>query len=146
MENQIERECREAGLKLTGQRRTIAKVLTEADDHPSANELFQRCAVVDPKISLSTLYRTLRILEEARIIQSHDFGEGYARFEVAKEEPHDHLIDLVSGDVHEFNHPDLERLKQFIAKEFGYDVVRHRVELYAIPIKPSAQGKRRRSR
>jgi len=146
MENQIERKCREAELKLTGQRRTIAKVLTEADDHPSANELFQRCTVVDPKISLSTLYRTLRILEEARIIQSHDFGEGYARFEVAKEEPHDHLIDLVSGDVHEFNHPDLERLKQFIAKEFGYDVVRHRVELYAIPIKPSAHGKRRRSR
>ena len=146
MENQIERKCREAGLKLTGQRRTIAKVLTEADDHPSANELFQRCTAVDPKISLSTLYRTLRILEEARIIQSHDFGEGYARFEVAKEEPHDHLIDLVSGDVHEFNHPDLERLKQFIAKEFGYDVVRHRVELYAIPIKPSAHGKRRRSR
>lgn len=146
MENQIERKCREAGLKLTGQRRTIAKVLTEADDHPSANELFRRCTVADPKISLSTLYRTLRILEEARIIQSHDFGEGYARFEVAKEEPHDHLIDLVSGDVHEFNHPDLERLKQFIAKEFGYDVVRHRVELYAIPIKPSAHGKRRRSR
>lgn len=145
MNNKIEEKCREAGLKLTGQRRTIAKVLTEAEDHPSANELFERCSAVDSKISLSTLYRTLRVLEEARIIQSHDFGEGYARFEVAKEAPHDHLIDLVSGDVHEFNHPDLERLKQFIAKEFGYDVVRHRVELYAVPIKTS-QGKRRRVR
>ena len=145
MQNQIEQQCRDAGLKLTGQRRTIAKVLTEATDHPSANELFKRCTEIDPKISLSTLYRTLRVLEEARIIQSHDFGEGYARFELARETPHDHLIDLVSGDVHEFNHPDLERLKQFIAKEFGYDVVRHRVELYAVPIKPS-QGKRRRVR
>lgn len=145
MENDIERKCRKAGLKLTGQRRTIAKVLTDAGDHPSANELFRRCTAIDPKISLSTLYRTLRILEEARIIQSHDFGEGHARFEVTTTEPHDHLIDLVSGDVHEFNHPDLERLKQFIAKEFGYDVVRHRVELYAIPIK-SPQSKRRRIR
>ncbi len=145
METQLEQKCREAGLKLTGQRRTIAKVLTEATDHPSANELFKRCTEIDPKISLSTLYRTLRVLEEARIIQSHDFGEGFARFELSTKDPHDHLIDLVSGDVHEFNHPDLERLKQFIAKEFGYDVVRHRVELYAIPIK-SSQGKRRRVR
>ena len=145
MENQIEQKCRDAGLKLTGQRRTIAKVLSEATDHPSANELFVRCTAIDPKISLSTLYRTLRALEETKIIRSHDFGEGYARFEVATKDPHDHLIDLVSGDVHEFNHPDLERLKQFIAKEFGYDVVRHRVELYAIPIK-SSQSKRRRIR
>jgi Fur family ferric uptake transcriptional regulator len=145
MENQIERQCREAGLKLTGQRRIIARVLTEADDHPSANELYRRCTEIDPRISLSTLYRTLRALEEARIVRSHDFGEGHARFELCSKEPHDHLIDLVSGDVHEFQHPDLERLKQFIAKEFGYDVVRHRVELYAVPIKQS-HAKRRRSR
>jgi Fur family ferric uptake transcriptional regulator len=143
METRIEQQCREAGLKLTGQRRTIARVLTDATDHPSANELFKRCSAIDAKISLSTLYRTLRAMEEARIIQSHDFGEGHARFEVRSEEPHDHLIDMVSGDVHEFQHPDLERLKQFIAKEFGYDVVRHRVELYAVPIK-QAHGRRRR--
>ncbi len=145
MDNQIEQKLKETGLKLTGQRRTIAKVLAEATDHPSANELFKRCTAIDPKISLSTLYRTLRVLEESRIIESHDFGEGFARFEVSTKGPHDHLIDMVSGDVHEFNHPDLERLKQFIAKEFGYDVVKHRVELYAVPIK-SPQGKRRRVR
>jgi Fur family ferric uptake transcriptional regulator len=145
MDSKIEQQCREAGLKLTGQRRLIAKVLSEAKDHPSAADLYRRCLEVDPRISLSTLYRTLRTLEEARIIQSHDFGEGHARFELCPSQPHDHLIDLVSGDVHEFQHPDLERLKQFIAKEFGYDVVRHRIEVYAVPLKPS-HAKRRRAR
>lgn len=126
----IERKCAERGLRMTEQRRVIAKVLSDADDHPDAEELYRRASDIDPKISLATVYRTVRLFAEANIIETHDFRDGRARYETADEEHHDHLIDVVSGEVIEFMDEEIEALQEKIAKKLGYELVDHRLELY----------------
>ena len=126
----IERKCAERGLRMTEQRRVIAKVLSEADDHPDAEELYKRAADIDSNISLATVYRTVRLFSDAGIIETHDFRDGRARYETADEENHDHLIDVVTGEVIEFVDDEIEALQERIAKKLGYELVDHRLELY----------------
>ncbi|MCB9946321.1 MAG: transcriptional repressor [Rhodospirillaceae bacterium] len=125
----LEQRCVEAGLKMTGQRRIILRVLTESDDHPSVDTVYQRARDIDPTISIATVYRTLHLLDEKNLVQRHDFNESYARFEVNTEHHH-HMIDLESGEVLEFTNDDLERMKIRIADELGFELVDHRLELY----------------
>ena len=129
-ESWLERKCVERGLRLTEQRRVIARVLSDADDHPDAEELYARASAVDPKISLATVYRTVRLFSEAGIIETHDFRDGRARYESADSEHHDHLIDVQTGDVIEFVDEEIERLQHRIAEKLGYELVDHRLELY----------------
>lgn len=126
----IEKLCVERGLKMTEQRRTIARVLSESTDHPDVEVLYQRATAVDPRISIATVYRTVRLLEEADILTRHDFGDGRARYEEVPEEHHDHLIDIDSGEVIEFTNAEIERLQEIVARELGYRLVDHRLELY----------------
>ena len=119
---------------MTGQRRVIARVLSESQDHPDVEMLYQRAAAVDPHISIATVYRTVRLFEEAGITQRHDFGDGRARYEEMGQEHHDHLIDVKTGDVIEFASEEIERLQKEIAKKLGYRLVDHRLELYAVPL------------
>lgn len=126
----IERKCIEGGLRMTEQRRVIARVLSDADDHPDAEELYRRASEVDPKISLATVYRTVRLFSDAGIIETHDFRDGRARYEAADDEHHDHLIDVQSGEVIEFVDEEIEALQIRIAERLGYDLVDHRLELY----------------
>jgi len=125
----LEQRCADAGMKMTEQRRVILRVLTASEDHPSVETVHQRVKDVDSSISIATVYRTLHLLDEMNMVQRHDFNESYSRFEV-KLEHHHHLIDLDSGDVVEFQNEELERLKQRIASELGYELVDHRLELY----------------
>ena len=134
--NPIEEQCIAQGLRMTGQRRVIARVLAESDDHPDVEELHRRANAIDPKISISTLYRTMRLLEEAGILAKRDFGDGRARYEQSSGEHHDHLIDLRTGQVIEFHSAEIEALQERIAREHGFRLVDHRLELYGIPIKP----------
>ena len=129
-ESWLERKCVERGLRLTEQRRTIARVLSGADDHPDAEELYARASRIDPKISLATVYRTVRLFSEAGIIEPHDFRDGRARYESADSDHHDHLIDVQTGDVIEFVDEEIERLQHRIAEKLGYELVDHRLELY----------------
>lgn len=129
----IERLCQEKGLKMTEQRRVIARVLSESDDHPDVEALYQRATAIDPRISIATVYRTVRLFEEASILERHDFGEGRARYEEATEDHHDHLIDIDSGKVIEFKNDEIEVLQREVAKRLGYDLVGHKLELYAVP-------------
>lgn len=115
---------------MTEQRRVIAKVLSDADDHPDAEELYRRAADIDPKISLATVYRTVRLFADANIIETHDFRDGRARYETADDDHHDHLIDVVTGEVVEFVDDEIEVLQERIAKKLGYELVDHRLELY----------------
>ena len=115
---------------MTEQRKVIAKVLSEAEDHPDAEVLYSRAAKIDPKISLATVYRTVRLFSEAKIIETHDFGDGRARYETADSEHHDHLIDITTGDVIEFVDEEIEALQHKIAEKLGYELVDHRLELY----------------
>ena len=131
----VEKKCAERGLRMTDQRRVIAKVLSDAEDHPDAEELYRRAADVDPKISLATVYRTVRLFSDAGIIETHDFRDGRARYETADEEHHDHLIDVVSGEVIEFVDAEIEELQEKIARKLGYELVDHRLELYGRKIK-----------
>jgi len=131
----VEVKCAERGLRMTDQRRVIAKVLSDADDHPDAEELYRRASSVDPKISLATVYRTVRLFSDAGIIETHDFRDGRARYETADEEHHDHLIDVVTGDVIEFVDEEIEELQEKIARKLGYELVDHRLELYGRKIK-----------
>ncbi len=119
---------------MTGQRRVIAQVLSSADDHPDAEAVYRRASKADPKISLATVYRTLRLFSETGIIETHDFRDGRARYEAADNDHHDHLIDIISGDVIEFVDDEIEALQHRIAKKLGYELVDHRLELYAKPI------------
>ena len=135
MPNELERKCMEQGMKLTGQRRVIARVLAESHDHPDVELLHKRAAAIDPRISVATVYRTVKLFEEAKIIERHDFGDGRARYEELPEEHHDHLIDLRSGKVIEFTNAEIEKLQIRIAAELGYDLVDHRLELYCVPKK-----------
>lgn len=130
----IEALCSEKGLRITDQRRVIARVLSEAQDHPDVEELHRRAAAIDPRISIATVYRTVRLFEEAGILARHDFRDGRSRYETLPEEHHDHLIDVESGKVVEFHDDELEALQQRIAERLGYRLVDHRMELYAVPI------------
>ena len=132
--SRIERLCIERGLKMTGQRRVIARVLSESQDHPDVESLHERAAAIDPKISIATVYRTVRLFEEAGILDRHDFGDGRARYEAAPEAHHDHLIDVETGKVMEFVDPELEALQRRIAEKLGYRLVDHRMELFGVRI------------
>lgn len=132
--SRIEMLCLEKGMKMTGQRRVIAAVLSEAHDHPDVEEVYRRAVKRDPKISIATVYRTVRLLEEASILARHDFGDGRSRYEEASEEHHDHLIDIQSGKVIEFTSTEIEALQERIAKEHGFRLVGHRLELYGVPL------------
>ena len=132
MESRIERLCVERGLKMTGQRRVIARVLSDADDHPDVEMVHERANKIDPGISIATVYRTVRLFEEAGILDRHDFGDGRSRYEAAPEAHHDHLIDVETGKVVEFVDPELEALQKQIAEKLGYRLVDHRMELYGV--------------
>ncbi len=128
----LEQLCADRGLRITEQRRVIARVLSESDDHPDVELLHQRASAIDSKISIATVYRTVRLFEEAGILDRHDFGDGRARYEAAPEAHHDHLIDVETGDVLEFVDPELEALQKLIAEKLGYRLVDHRMELYGV--------------
>lgn len=130
----IELRCIEKGMRMTEQRRTIARVLNNSEDHPDVEELYRRCAKIDAKISISTVYRTVKLFEDAGIIEKHDFREGRARFEQIPDTHHDHLINLRTGEVIEFQSEEIERLQAEVARKLGYKLVDHRLELYAVPL------------
>lgn len=123
-------------MKMTAQRRVIARVLSDAADHPDVEEVHRRAARLDPHISIATVYRTVRLFEEASILERHDFGDGRSRYEETPEEHHDHLIDLKSGRVVEFRNPEIEALQEEIARAHGFKLVGHRLELYGVPLEP----------
>ena len=134
MESRIERICVERGLKMTGQRRVIARVLATANDHPDVEELHRRAHAVDAKISLSTVYRTIKLFAAKGIIERHDFGHGRGRYEEASRAHHDHLVDVESGRVIEFSNQAIEALQERIARELGFELVGHKLELYGVPL------------
>jgi len=127
--------CEQNGLRLTEQRRVIARVLEAADDHPDVAELHARAAAEDARISLATVYRTVKLFEEAGILEKHEFGDGRARYETTDREHHDHLIDMHSGEVIEFVDDEIERLQERIAERLGYRLIGHRLELYGVPVR-----------
>ena len=131
--DRIEKLCVEKGMRMTEQRRVVARVLSTAKDHPDVEELYHRAHAVDPHISIATVYRTVRLFEEAGIIERHDFRDGRSRYEEAPDQHHDHLIDMRSGKVIEFVDEDIEKLQQAIAKRLGFKLVDHRLELYGVP-------------
>jgi Fur family ferric uptake transcriptional regulator len=131
----IEKLCIEKGMKMTEQRRVIARVLSLAEDHPDVEEVHRRAVDLDPRISIATVYRTVRLWEEANILERHDFGDGRSRYEEVTEDHHDHLIDMKSGRVVEFQNEEIEELQDKIAKAHGMKLVGHRLELYGIPLK-----------
>ena len=128
----IEKLYVDKGLRMTEQRRVIARVLSDAADHPDAEELYHRASALDPHISIATVYRTVKLFEEAGITQRHDFGDGRARYEEAPEN-HDHLIDVQTGSVIEFRNEDIEKLQRRVAEELGFELIDHRLELYGVP-------------
>ena len=130
----IEALCAEKGLRITEQRKTIARVISEAEDHPDVETLHERASAVDSRISIATVYRTVRLFEEAGILFRHDFGEGRARYETSTEDHHDHLIDVESGKVIEFADAEVEELQRKIAERLGYRLVDHRMELYGVAL------------
>ena len=132
----LEQICADRGLRITDQRRVIARVLSDSEDHPDVDKVYQRASAIDPNISIATVYRTVRLFEEAGILNRHDFGDGRSRYEPTTDEHHDHLIDVESGAVMEFTDPELEAMQQAIAERMGYKLVDHRMELYAVPLKP----------
>lgn len=132
--------CEAQGLRMTDQRRTIAAVLQAAEDHPDVEELYKRAADADPRISLATVYRTVKLFEEAGILEKHEFGDGRARYEASDRDHHDHLIDMNSGEVIEFVDPEIEALQERIAEKLGYTLMGHRLELYGVPIKGKPRG------
>jgi Fur family ferric uptake transcriptional regulator len=130
----LEKRCTEKGLRMTGQRRVIARVLEEAQDHPDVEDLYNRASKIDSHISIATVYRTVKLLEETGMLERHEFRDGRARYEIVPEDHHDHLIDLKSGHVIEFANEEIERLQEKIAHDLGYRLVDHRLELYGIPL------------
>ena len=130
----LEEQCAQKGMRMTDQRRVIAQVIESALDHPDVEELYRRASAVDPRISISTVYRTLALFEEAGLVTKHDFKDGRARFEPIPDEHHDHLIDIRSGKVIEFRNEEIEAIQELIAKRLGYRLIEHRLELYAVPI------------
>lgn len=142
----IETLCMESGLRMTGQRRIIARVLAAAHDHPDVEEVYRRANTVDPRISLSTVYRTLKLFAEKGILERHDFGRGRGRYEAAPRRHHDHLIDLESGRVIEFANEAIEEIQEAIAEKLGYRLVGHKLELYGVPLARAGAALTRRGR
>ncbi|MFY9625671.1 MAG: Fur family transcriptional regulator [Rhodoplanes sp.] len=136
----IEAQCVAKGMRMTEQRRIIARVLAQSADHPDVEELYRRCAGVDQHISISTVYRTVKLFEDAGIIERHDFREGRARYEQIRESHHDHLVNLRTGEVIEFQSEEIERLQREVARKLGYRLVDHRLELYAVPLDEPAKS------
>jgi len=135
MTARLEQLCQDKGLKMTEQRRIIARVLTDSNDHPDVELVHRRAVKLDPRISIATVYRTVKLFEEAGIIQRHDFGhDGRSRYEDASEQPHDHLIDVNGGEVIEFVDPEIERLQHEVARRLGYRLVGHKMELYGVKL------------
>ncbi len=132
--DRLEKLCVEKGMRMTEQRRVIARVLSVADDHPDVEEIHRRATEIDANISIATVYRTMRLFEEAGVVERHDFQDGRARYEEATETHHDHLIDLRSGEVIEFVNEEIEALQKRIAEKYGYKLVDHRLELYGVPL------------
>jgi len=132
--DRIEKLCIDKNMRMTDQRRVVARVLSAAIDHPDVEELYRRAHAIDPHISIATVYRTVRLFEEAGIIERHDFRDGRSRYEQASDEHHDHLIDMKTGEVVEFVDEEIEKLQQAIAKRLGYRLVDHRLELYGVPV------------
>ena len=135
----LEELCAKKGMRMPDQRREIAQVIESAADHPDVEELYRRASAQDARISLSTVYRTLNLFEEAGLVTKHDFKDGRARFEPIPDEHHDHLIDIRSGKVIEFRNEEIEAIQELIAKRLGYRLVDHRLELYAVPLKSEPQ-------
>lgn len=132
--SKLEKLCAQQGMRMTEQRRVIAEILSAAADHPGVEEVHRRANAIDNRISLSTVYRTLRLFEAAGILERHAFGDGPARYERARQEHHDHLIDVQSGAVIEFRNEEIEKLQERVARELGYELIGHRLELYGKPL------------
>ena len=135
LETRIEKLCAEKNMRMTTQRRVIARVLSVAQDHPDVEEVHRRAVEVDSSVSIATVYRTVRLFEEAGILERHDFGDGRSRYEEATDDHHDHLINIKTGEVVEFTNTEIEALQERIAKEHGLKLVDHKLELYGIPLK-----------
>lgn len=133
--SRIEALCTKHGLRMTGQRRTIARILSDAVDHPDVEELYRRAHKIDARISLSTVYRTVKLFETKGILDRHDFGRGRGRYEPSPRVHHDHLINVETGDVIEFRNDEIEKLQERIARELGFELVGHKLELYAVPLR-----------
>jgi Fur family ferric uptake transcriptional regulator len=131
--SRIEKLCAEKGLRMTDQRRVIARVLSDAVDHPDAEELYRRASAIDAHISIATVYRTVKLFEDAGILERHDFRDGRSRYEEVPDAHHDHLIDVQSGRVIEFRNDEIEHLQRRVAEELGFELVDHRLELYGVP-------------
>jgi len=141
MVSRLEQLCIDRRLKMTEQRRVVARVLSDAADHPDVEQVYRRASKIDPHISIATVYRTVRLFEEANILARHDFGDGRARYEEMPSDHHDHLIDVQTGRVIEFRNEEIEKLQRFVASELGYKLVDHRLELFAVPLEPSKRRK-----
>jgi Fur family ferric uptake transcriptional regulator len=146
MISRLEQLCHDKGLKMTEQRRIIARVLSDSTDHPDVEQVHRRAMAIDQRISIATVYRTVRLFEEANILERHDFGDGRSRYEEISDSHHDHLIDVQSGTVIEFQNEEIEALQHKVAERLGYRLVGHRLELYAVPAggarRPQSGGKR----
>lgn len=140
MSDRIEKLCTEKGMRMTDQRRVIARVLSGSEDHPDVEELYRRSVEVDSKISIATVYRTVRLFEEAGILERLDFRDGRSRYEQSTEDHHDHLINIQTGAVVEFHNDEIEKIQQRIAHELGFELVDHRLELYGIPLADAKPG------
>lgn len=130
--DRIEKLCVERGMRMTDQRRVVARVLSQSHDHPDVEELYRRAAAIDPHISIATVYRTMRLFEEAGVVEKHDFGDGRSRYEELTDDHHDHLIDTRTGKVIEFYDAEIEKLKEAIAARLGYRLIGHKLELYGV--------------
>ena len=133
-ESRIERLCVARGMKMTEQRRVVAQVLSNANDHPDVEEVYRRASKLDPRISIATVYRTVRLFEELNFLERHNFGDGRSRYEEVTDDHHDHLIDVKSGNVIEFKNAEIETLQEEVAKQHGMKLVGHRLELYGVPL------------
>jgi Fur family ferric uptake transcriptional regulator len=134
--SRIEQQCIDKGMKMTAQRRVIARVLSDASDHPDVEQVYQRSSTIDPRISIATVYRTVRLFEEAEILKRHDFGDGRSRYEEITDEHHDHLIDIQTGRVIEFQNTEIEALQEKTAAQFGFQLIGHKLELYGVALNP----------
>ena len=132
MKDSIEKKCISKGVKLTEQRKIIARVMTESDDHPDVDELYKRVSKIDSKISIATVYRTVKLFEESGILTKHEFKGGKARYETLNESHHDHLIDIKTGEIIEFVDDEIEKLQKKVAEKYGYELVDHKLELYGV--------------
>ena len=132
MKDSIEQKCIDKGVKLTDQRKIIAKVMSESDDHPDVGELYKRVSIIDSKISIATVYRTVKLFEEFGILTKHEFKGGKARYEALNESHHDHLIDVKSGEIIEFIDEEIEKLQEKVAEKYGYELIDHKLELYGV--------------